>query len=204
MDFEMMKEWFSQENIEALLRDYSSFGPLPGIILPMLEAFIPVLPLVVFVVANAAAFGLWLGFLYSWFGAIAGSLLVFFLVRKYGQRRFFSFVSKHKKVKGLMSWVERHGFGPIFLLLCFPFTPSAVINVVAGLSKVSTPQFILAVICGKLVMIFTISFIGYDIKALFHKPVKTIIVLGVLVILWFIGKRVEAWLKVKPNLAKDR
>lgn len=204
MDFEMIKVWFSQENIEALLRDYSSFGPLPGIMLPLLEAFIPVLPLVVFVVANAAAFGLWLGFLYSWIGAVAGSLLVFLLIRKYGQRRFFSFISKHKKVKGLINWVERHGFGPIFLLYCFPFTPSAIINVVAGLSKVSKAQFILAVICGKLVMIFTISFIGYDISALFHKPVKTIILVGVLAILWFVGKRVEAWLKVRPNFAKER
>lgn len=204
MDIEMIKELVTLKNIEEVLKEYRSFGPLPGIILPMLEAFLPFLPLFAFVMANAAAFGLWLGFLYSWIGAIAGSLLVFFLVRKYGQKRFFSFVSRHRKVKSLVNWIERHGFGPLFILLCFPFTPSAAINLVAGLSRVSTPQFVLAVLCGKLVMIFTISFIGYDIRALFHQPVRTIIVLIIIFILWLVGKRVEAWLKVKPTLLKER
>ncbi|MFS0864152.1 TVP38/TMEM64 family protein [Fredinandcohnia sp. 179-A 10B2 NHS] len=204
MDIEMIKELVTLKNIEEVLKEYRSFGPLPGILLPMLEAFLPFLPLFAFVMANAAAFGLWLGFLYSWIGAIAGSLLVFFLVRKYGQKRFFSFVSRHRKVKSLVNWIERHGFGPLFILLCFPFTPSAAINLVAGLSRVSTPQFVLAVLCGKLVMIFTISFIGYDIRALFHQPVRTIIVLIIIFILWLVGKRVEAWLKVKPALLKER
>jgi uncharacterized membrane protein YdjX (TVP38/TMEM64 family) len=204
MDIEMIKELVTLKNIEEVLKEYRSFGPLPGIILPMLEAFLPFLPLFAFVMANAAAFGLWLGFLYSWIGAIAGSLLVFFLVRKYGQKRFFSFVSRHRKVKSLVNWIERHGFGPLFILLCFPFTPSAAINLVAGLSRVSTPQFVLAVLCGKLVMIFTISFIGYDIRALFYQPVRTIIVLIIIFILWLVGKRVEAWLKVKPTLLKER
>ncbi|RFB18340.1 TVP38/TMEM64 family protein [Bacillus sp. HNG] len=199
MDIETLKELITLKNIEDLLSEYRSFGPLPGIVLPMLEAFLPFLPLVAFVVANANAFGLWLGFLYSWIGAIGGSLLVFFLVRKYGQKRFFSFVSRHKKIKRLITWVEKHGFGPLFLLLCFPFTPSAAINLVAGLSRVSTPQFVLAVLCGKLVMIFTISFIGYDIRALFQQPVRTIIVAIIIFVLWIVGKRVEAWLKVKPN-----
>ncbi|WP_077617199.1 TVP38/TMEM64 family protein [Bacillus sinesaloumensis] len=203
MDIEMIKELITLKNIEELLGEYRSFGPLPGILLPMLEAFLPFLPLVAFVVANANAFGLWLGFLYSWVGAIGGALLVFFLVRKYGQKRFFSFVSRHKKVKGLINWVERHGFGPLFLLFCFPFTPSAAINLVAGLSRVSTAQFVLAVLCGKLVMIFTISFIGYDIRALIQQPVRTIIVAIIIFVLWIVGKRVEAWLKVKPNLLKE-
>ncbi|MCC3355495.1 TVP38/TMEM64 family protein [Bacillus sp. REN16] len=203
MDIETIKELITMKNIEELLGEYRSFGPLPGIFLPMLEAFLPFLPLVAFVVANANAFGLWLGFLYSWIGAIGGSLLVFFLVRKYGQKRFFSFVSRHQKVKNLVNWVERHGFGPLFLLLCFPFTPSAVINLVAGLSRVSIPQFVLAVLSGKLVMIFTISFIGYDIRALFQQPVRTIIVVVIIFVLWIVGKRVEAWLKVKPKLLKE-
>ncbi|WP_453990558.1 TVP38/TMEM64 family protein [Bacillus nitroreducens] len=203
MDIETIKELITLKNIEELLGEYRSFGPLPGILLPMLEAFLPFLPLVAFVVANANAFGLWLGFLYSWIGAIGGSLLVFFLVRKYGQKRFFSFVSRHKKIKSLINWVERHGFGPLFLLLCFPFTPSAAINLVAGLSRVSTAQFVLAVLCGKLVMIFTISFIGYDIRALYQQPVRTIIVAVIIFILWIVGKRVEAWLKVKPTRLKE-
>ena len=191
MDFDALKAWFTLENIMSLIREYRALGPLPGILLTIIEAFLPFLPLFLFVMANASAFGLWLGFLYSWIGTCIGALLVFLLVRKYGQRRLLSFLPKHPKVRKLMDWVECHGFGPLFLLLCFPFTPSAVVNIVAGLSKISTAQYMLAVCIGKMVMIFTISFIGYDIHSLITKPFRTVIVFLVIFILWYIGKRIE-------------
>jgi uncharacterized membrane protein YdjX (TVP38/TMEM64 family) len=191
MDFEALRELTDLDRVLELLKDYRALGPLPGIFLPMLEAFFPFLPLVLFVMANAAAFGLWLGFLYSWIGTCAGALLVFFIFRKLGQKKLFAFLSRNKKIQSLMKWVESHGFGPLFLMLCFPFTPSAAINIVAALSRVSVAQFILAVLCGKLVMIFTVSFIGYDIKALIYQPVRTGIVLVVIFVLWFVGKRIE-------------
>ncbi|MFD0048800.1 TVP38/TMEM64 family protein [Actinomycetes bacterium NPDC127524] len=191
MDFDMIQEWFTLDYILELMQKYKSFGPIPGILLPMLEAFLPFLPLFVFVFANASAFGLWFGFLFSWIGAITGALLVFWIFRKYGQRKALKFLHKHKQVQKLMNWVDRHGFGPLFLLLCFPFTPSAVVNIVAGLSRVKPVQYILAVLGGKMVMIFTISFVGYDLRSLIHKPVRTVIVFLVIFILWYAGKLIE-------------
>ncbi|EFV78924.1 hypothetical protein HMPREF1013_00808 [Bacillus sp. 2_A_57_CT2] len=202
MDFELFKDWFTLDNIMDLIREYRSFGPLPGILLPMLEAFLPFLPLVLFVMANASAFGLWLGFLYSWLGAVAGALLVFLLVRKYGQKRILRFLKKHKQVQRLMKWVEKHGFGPLFILLCFPFTPSAVVNIVAGLSNISMAQYMLAVLSGKIVMIFTISFVGYDIKSLVTQPIRTAIVALAIFILWYVGKIIE--IKMNISVEKDR
>lgn len=192
MDFETFRAWFTLENIMNLIQDYKALGPLPGILLTILEAFLPFLPLFLFVMANASAFGLWLGFLYSWLGACIGALLVFSFIRKYGQKRLLAFLPRHQKVRKLMDWVEQHGFGPLFLLLCFPFTPSAVVNIVAGLSKLSFAQYMLAVCIGKMVMIFTISFIGYDIRSLVTQPFRTIIVFIIIFILWFAGRRIEA------------
>ena len=159
----------------------------------------PFLPLFVFVTANATAFGLWWGFFFSWIGAVTGAYLVFTVVRKYGQGRFFRFLQKHKQVQRLMNWVDNHGFSPLFLLLCFPFTPSAIVNIVAGLSRVSFWKYGLAVIGGKMVMIFTISFIGYDIPALIQQPIRTVIVFIIIFVLWFIGKRIEHNLDQKMN-----
>ncbi|WHY02050.1 TVP38/TMEM64 family protein [Neobacillus sp. DY30] len=191
MDFEAIKAWFTLENIMDIIQEYRSFGPLPGVVLPIIEAFLPFLPLFIFVMANASAFGLWMGFLYSWIGSCLGALLLFLLIRKYGQKRVFSFLSKRPKVQKLMDWVDRHGFGPLFLLLCFPFTPSVVVNVVAALSKISTYQYMLAVAIGKMVMIFTISFVGYDLHSLITRPYRTAIVFLVIFILWYVGKRIE-------------
>lgn len=202
MDFATLKEWFTIENIMGLIQEYRALGPLPGILLPMLEAFLPFLPLFLFVMANASAFGLWFGFLFSWIGACTGALLVFLIFRKFGQKRILAFLQRHSKIQKLMTWVENHGFGPIFLLLCFPFTPSAVVNIVAGLSKINIYQYMLAVLTGKIVMIFTISFIGYDIRSLITQPVRTAIVFVVIFILWYVGKRIEVRLNISGK--KDR
>ncbi len=200
MDFELFKDWFTLEHIMELIEKYRSFGPIPGILLPMIEAFLPFLPLFLFVMANANAFGLWFGFLFSWIGSTCGALLVFLLIRKFGQKKMLRMLKRHSKVQSLMSWVEKHGFGPLFILICFPFTPSAVVNIVAGLSKISIAQYMLAVVTGKAVMIFTMSFIGYDIRSLITKPVRTAIVAVIIFILWYVGKRIE----IKMNTSIER
>lgn len=192
------------EFIMELLNKYESLGPLPGIILPFIEAFLPFLPLFVFVFGNAAAYGLFPGFLYSWIGASSGAVLVFFIIRKLGDRRIFKVIRKNKQVKRVTSWLERHGFGPLFLLMCFPFSPSAVINVVAGLSNISRQQFILAVLLGKSVMIFSIAYIGSSIFEFAKNPVKTITVGVGIIIFWIIGKYIEKRLQKKAMLNETK
>jgi uncharacterized membrane protein YdjX (TVP38/TMEM64 family) len=190
-DLLKIKDYFTMDQILQFLEEYASLGPIPGLLLPFLEAIFPILPLVLFVMANAAAFGLWEGFLYSWLGACTGAIFVFLVIRKIGQKRQLQFLHKNKKIKKSMEWLERHGFGPLFLLLCFPFTPSSIINVVAALSKVSVNQFLLAVLLGKFVMIFTISWIGHDIVSLVNQPVRTIMLVLFILALWYVGKRIE-------------
>ncbi|MCM3742405.1 TVP38/TMEM64 family protein [Oceanobacillus luteolus] len=184
--------------IQQLLNQYEGLGPLPGILLPFIEAFLPFLPLMVFVLGNAAAYGLLKGFFYSWIGACIGAILVFFLMRRLSSVGWVERkIMKNKQVSRVTKWVERHGFGPLFLLLCFPFSPSAIINVVAGFSKVSTQQFILAVLLGKTVMIFSIAYVGSSIMEFAQNPMKTIVVLIGMCLFWFLGKYVEGRLQQK-------
>ena len=186
-----MFDWLTAENLLELTREYRSLGPIIGFLLPFIEAFLPFLPLFVFVFANASAYGLWIGFLLSWAGTTVGSYLVFLIIRKYGRARFLRFMTKHERVQKLIKWIEKNGFGPLFLLLCFPFSPSALVNVVAGLSDMKKKTYLWALLAGKFVMILTISFIGYDIKALITQPIRTAIVIAVIVLLWLIGKQIE-------------
>ncbi|MCK6256655.1 TVP38/TMEM64 family protein [Fictibacillus sp. KIGAM418] len=195
MNWSEWKTYLSQENILHFLEQYRDLGFLPGVLLPLLESIIPVLPLFIIVAGNAAAYGFWLGALFSWLGAVIGSMIVFFLVRKLGQQRFLHFITKHHKIEKLLGWMERRGFGTLFLIYCFPFTPSALINVIAGLSRINQKTFVLSVALGKLVMIAIISFIGYDFLDVIKNPLKLgLAVFGILV-LWLGGKVVESRMK---------
>ncbi|ARI78073.1 TVP38/TMEM64 family protein [Halobacillus mangrovi] len=179
------------EYIINQLEKLESFGPLPGILFPMLEAFLPLLPLVAFVLANSVVYGLFKGFLYSWIGAVVGAIIVFLVIRSLGDKKFFRFITKHRQVQRVITWVEEHGFGPLFILMCFPFSPSSIINVVSGLSKVSKQQFILAVLLGKSVMIFTIAYVGSSIASFAQNPVKAIVVGICILLFWILGKYIE-------------
>ncbi|ALC86306.1 hypothetical protein AM499_11040 [Bacillus sp. FJAT-22090] len=186
-----MPSWLSFETLSNLTQDYRALGPLFGLLLPFLEAFLPFLPLVVFIVANVTAYGMLFGFLLSWAGSVAGAYTVFLVIRKYGRARVLGFITRHEKIQKLILWVERNGFGPLFLLICFPFTPSALVNIVAGLSNMKKNTYLWTVVLGKLIMILVVSFIGSDIKALITQPLRTAIMIGIMVILWFVGKAVE-------------
>lgn len=190
------QEEFSQAIIE-LLQDYERLGPIPGIMLPFIEAFFPFLPLIVFVLANGAAYGLFKGFLYSWIGASLGSIVVFLIIRRLGNKRIFQVIRNNQQVQRVTDWLSKHGFGPLFILLCFPFSPSSVINVVAGLSKVSTQQFILAVLLGKSVMIFSIAYVGSSLIEFAKNPLKAFIVGISIILFWLFGKFIEAKLQQK-------
>lgn len=186
-----MGEWMDVDKIIELSGQYKALGPFIGLLLPFIESFLPFLPLFVFVFANAGAYGLWYGFILSWAGTVAGSYAVFLIIRKHGRNRFLRFLTRNKRVQQLIGWVERNGFAPLFLLICFPFTPSALVNLVAGLSNMKKKTYLFILMAGKFVMIFTISFIGYDLKALLTQPIRTGIVIGIIVLLWAVGKWFE-------------
>lgn len=190
-------EWISYarsmnlEEIKKLLESYSELGPLPGILLPFLEAFLPILPLVVFVVANASAYGMWAGFFYSWIGVCTGSFLVFLLARRFGYRYGDWIRRRFPKSEKFFGWVENKGFTPIFVLACFPFSPSVIINIASGLSKVPLHTFLTAILLGKAVMIFTLSFLGHDLQAMVDQPWRIAMAIGIIFLLWLGGRKLE-------------
>src|SRR5690625_4381247 len=86
------------DKVFDILDKYEQLGPLPGIFLPFIEALLPFLPLFVFVIANSLAYGLLKGFIYSWIGSVLGSITVFLVIRKLGNKRIFQKIRKNKTV----------------------------------------------------------------------------------------------------------
>lgn len=180
------------QDIENIMDKYESFGPLPGILLPFIESLLPFLPLVAIVVANASAYGFWLGFLYSWIGVVTGAFSVFWLVRRFGGRFRQFIVRKYPKSQRLTTFFERKGFTLIFVLACFPFTPSSLVNIVSGLSRIPMYTFLTATMLGKGVMLMLVSYAGYDLTTLIHKPWKLVAICVVFLLLWLIGRKLES------------
>jgi uncharacterized membrane protein YdjX (TVP38/TMEM64 family) len=193
-----VQEWINElknmdtAHVQHTLESYSAFGPLPGILLCLVEAFLPILPLILFIAVNANVYGLWLGFFYSWFGVSAGSIIVFWIARKLGGRFGRWLERRLPRTARFFHWIERKGFTPIFLLACFPFSPSVLVNIASGLSTVRFNTFLIAVLIGKAVMIFTISLLSFDITELARQPWRVFVAVAVIFVMWLGGKRLES------------
>ncbi|NBI28451.1 TVP38/TMEM64 family protein [Chengkuizengella sp. YPA3-1-1] len=173
----------------------------------MLESFIPILPIFLIVLVNAQVYGLGLGFLFSWLGITVGSYSVFMISRTLGRKlssyidqrfstkRKYQFMRKYKgnikKSRRFFHWIEKRGFTVIFTLACLPFAPTFLVNVVSGLSEVSKRTFFIATLLGKAFMSFLVSLVGYDLFSIVQNPWKVIFTLGIFLLIWIGGKRLE-------------
>ncbi|MGN7477072.1 TVP38/TMEM64 family protein [Solibacillus silvestris] len=186
-----MLDWMTIDNVEILVEKYKLLGPIFSILLTFLESFLPILPLFVIVIANAAAYGLFWGFLLSWLGTVAGSYMFFLMIRKFGKYRFFRRIKEQSQVKKLIHWVDIRGFTPLFVLLCLPFTPVVLVNSVAGLSNLKKKYYFFTLFISKPIMIFLISYLGSDLRQILSSPVKIIISTVIVLVIWGIGKFIE-------------
>lgn len=115
--------WLTEERLRLLLEQYRSLGPLPGIGLTFMKSFVPPLPTIAIVGLNGAVYGLWLGFLYSWIGLVAGCVTTFMIIRKIASHRYLRKWAQRPKVARSMTWVRQSGFSYVFLLSIFPVGP---------------------------------------------------------------------------------
>jgi len=177
----------------------TGFGPIAGIILIMIESMIPVLPLAVFITLNMVSFGPFFGFLISWLATVIGCMLSFSLFRYFFSDKLYRFIKRKEQDKfaSIMKAISNISFSNLVILIAIPFSPAFLINIAGGLSKIKVEKFFLAIIIGKIIMVYFWGYIGTsllesltDITILFKIAI-------LLVIAFIMSKVVEKKLKVK-------
>ena len=177
----------------------TSLGPISGVILIILESIIPPLPLSVFITLNMIAFGKVFGFLISWLSTIVGCMISFCLFRKLFRKKLEKFVKKKdlENVNNVMKSISEISLTNLVVFIAIPFSPAFLINIAAGLSKIKIEKFFVAIIIGKMMMVFFWGYIGTsllesltDITVLFKIGIM-------LVIAYCISKMVEKNMKIK-------
>ena len=179
-----------------LLNSFKHLGPLAPILLTALESFIPPLPLVAIVLVNVAAHGVFLGFLYSWIGTCIGCTVVFLVFRHLFRDRFLRFSDRHPKVLKARKWVEQTNTATLFMLVLFPFTPSAFVNFAFGVSEFSRRKYLLTIYCSKLIMISLLAAVGQSAVSAIKNPWFILVSIGILVVTYFLSK----WVTKKVKL----
>lgn len=153
---------FIEQFVDNITLYLTSLGPISGVILILLESIFPILPLAVFISLNILAFGNIFGYTISLASTIFGCLCSFFLFRSCFRKKFYNFIKK-KDVEGLekmMKTISNISFSNLVLLIAIPFSPAFLINIAAGLSKISKEKFFFSLLIGKSVMVYFWGYIG--------------------------------------------
>lgn len=182
MSLSQLEEWFDA---------FRQFGYIPGFIMLYLRAIVPVLPLTLYVVLLIHAYGLFPGIIISWLGIVSGTFTVFLICKKFVNTIRMKNLKSRKSVQRLISFIDRQGLIPLFVLLCFPFTPNTLINIIASLSHIKIKYYFFVLVISKLISITILGVMGKEIFTIFTNPLRALIMIVLLVVLWFISKKVE-------------
>lgn len=162
----------------------SNGGILFGMLLIMIESFIPVLPLSVFIALNTHTFGLLPGILMSWVSTCIGCYISYLIFYYVSNNIIYKYLSKktRNKIDKAVDKFQNISLANLTVIITLPFTPAFLINILAGVSGMSKKKYIVALLIGK---IFMVSFWGYIGKSFVESmtDISAIIVMSIMIII---------------------
>lgn len=164
----LLKAYFSgdfdsAESLRAYISHFGLFAPLILVLIQIIQVILPILPGFLGCIVGAGMFGVFGGFIYNYIGISAGSIIAFFLARRFGS----SFVKKmipKKKYSSYVDWVNTKKSYTVFLFLAIllPLAPDDFLCYFSGLTGMKASKFIWIIIIAKPWCILAYSIIfGY-------------------------------------------
>lgn len=184
--------------IDTTLQGMGIWGPIVGCFFILIESMIPVLPLFVFITLNFLAFGNILGFIISWIFTCIGCFISFLLFRCKVQTWLF----KRIKKEGLISektidMITNLKFEQLTTIIAVPFTPAFLVNIAAGLSKMSYKKFLGALLIGKIFLVYFWGFVGVSLIESIKNPIYLVRVGILLLLAYIISKIISKKFKIE-------
>ena len=140
----------SVETLQIYVKGFGTLAPLVLMAIQALQVVIPVLPGFLGCAVGALLFGCWGGFWCNYIGISVGSIIAFFLARKYGaplvQKLF-----PGKRYKKWESWAakSRSYSWILFLGTVLPLFPDDFFCYFSGLTEISPRRFTWIIVLGK-------------------------------------------------------
>jgi len=143
------KGWFEIfESVEDLQEYVSGFGasaPLMFFFLQVIQVILAPIPGSVTTLFGAVFFGFWKAMFIS-VGAVLTGSIILFLFAKYLGRPLVTRLVGEKRVKKYMKSMSARQFWVLFMMFLMPFFPDDVLCLMAGLTAIRLPGFVLLVL----------------------------------------------------------
>lgn len=153
---------FKSLDIQIIKEYILSFGilaPIVSFLLMIFQALAAPLPAFLITFANAALFGWVFGAMLSWFSALVGAILCFYIAKFLGRDIVEKLTSK-TALESVDGFFEKHGKYAILIARLLPFISFDIISYAAGLTKMKIKDFVFATALGQLPATIIYSYAG--------------------------------------------
>lgn len=136
------------------------FGPIVFTLVQVIQVVLPIIPGGMVSLSGQIVFGYVWGFVYNYVGITIGSIIAFFLARRYGEFFVKCFVSDETYEKYLGWTRNENRFAWILGILFFlPAAPDDILCMIAGLTTLSFKKFIIIFLPTKAVSTFAFTWL---------------------------------------------
>ena len=172
----------SLEGMRAYIERFSPFAQLIFFVVQLLSVIVAPIPSNLTALAGAVLFGMWPAFALTTAAVVGGSVLVFWLARVLGGPFAERFVSKRVSERYL-DLIQRKRDVFLALVFLFPFFPDDLICILAGLTDIPLPRFLVLVVLTRPWGLLVASALGGSVISI---PLWAMALIGVLGIALFV------------------
>ncbi len=139
----------SNEKLVNYISGFGVIGPLIFLTLQIVQVVFPVIPGGASCLVGVICFGPIWGFVYNYVGLCIGSVVVFYLSRRYGLK-FVRKLFSEETVSKYLGYIRTNRFNWIFTLGIFlPGLPDDLLCYIAGVTEMRFRDFLTIIILGK-------------------------------------------------------
>lgn len=173
----------------SYVRDFGVWAPLVTFLFFVIQAALPVFPYLILAAAGGMLFGMKIGFLLAWTGALTGASLCYWVCRWLGHAPLSEWLMNRYGFK-LDNHDPRVAFWSIVVARVLPFVPTPFINIAAAVGGVPFWNFFFSSAIGKIPTAFLYTGVGL---ALFNaRDINTILLIVAGTVVLLLGLKVLA------------
>lgn len=182
------------EEIRKFLNKNMGYALFFMFLVMLIQNSFTIFPLILVITINMTLFGFINGFIWSWLTGVLASLVVY-----YGVRYIFQEVIVEKFNTKLIEKIDANGFSYVLQARIFPFVPTSLVNIVAGLSTIRFLPYLLATSIGNFIYFFILALIPAGILSANWDEYIIWIIIAVAILLFYLSKV----MKRKRNTTRD-
>lgn len=160
----------SEEKMKLFLEKSGYFAPILFVIIQIVQVVIPIIPGGISQGVGVLIFGPLWGFIYNYVGIVLGSIIVFFITRKYGMPLIKKMFRK-ELIDKYIGWINNGKKFEIFFAIAIflPVAPDDFLCYLAGVTDISIKKYISIILLLKPFTISAYSFILVFVSNLLFK-----------------------------------